>query len=294
MKPQFLEKPWVRAVMIALGIGMMACAYDFFFIPNKIAPGGFSGLGTVLYYQFGFPVGMVTLVLNVPLFLFAFKEQGWGYILRSLAATLGFSLLLDFLPVLYVTDDILLASVYGGGLVGMGLGMVVRAGASTGGSDMLAQLIARKMPRVSFGMALLLIEAVIVGASGLVFGPQSALYAVLVIMLTSKIIDVLQEGVDAAKAFFIISARGEEIGRQVLTLLERGATLLNGTGMYSGENKPVLLCIIHRSETLRLKEIVREIDPAAFMIVTNVHEALGEGFAPMEKTAGKKARRAEK
>jgi uncharacterized membrane-anchored protein YitT (DUF2179 family) len=268
----------------------MTSGYHFFFIPNKIAPGGFSGLGTILYYQFGFPVGAVTLALNVPLFLVAWRQQGIAYTLRSLVATLLFSVLLDILPEVIVTEDLLLASVYGGGLVGVGLGMVVRSGASTGGTDMLANLITKRVPGMSFGVTLFIIEAVIVGLSAVAFGPQSALYAVLVILMTSKLVDAMQEGLNAAKAFFIISNRGNEIASKILTDLERGVTALNGKGMYSGEERVVLLCIIHRAEMGKLKALVRDCDPAAFMIVSDVREALGEGFAQLPQKKEKKTK----
>lgn len=291
MKPSFLEKPVVRFFMIAIGVCMMTASYNFFFTPNRIAPGGFSGLGIVLHHQFGFPVGGVTLVLNVPLFILAWRDQGAGYILRSLAATFAFSLMMDLLPEFAVTDDLVLASVYGGGLLGVGLGLIVRAGCSTGGSDMMAKLLSDRIGRLSFGVTLFLIETVIVAASGFAFGPQLALYAVLVLMMSSKIIDMLQEGVDAAKAFFIITDKGERIAERILSDLDRGVTRLFGTGMYSGEARDVLLCVIHRAETSELKHLVREADPAAFMVVSDVREALGEGFAPMQQAKKIRTRR---
>ena len=272
------QKPLARVLMLLIGLAAIGAAYNLFFIPNHIAPGGFSGLGIVLNHWFGFPVGVVTLALNAPLFLLVWKQRGAAYTLRSLVAMVALSLLLDLPPLYPVTEDIMLSSVYGGALLGVGMGLVALADCSTGGTDTLARLLSDRFSGMSFGTTLLAIESVVVGLSGFAFGAQSALYAALVLFLSSKLVDALQEGVDAAKAFFIITREGTALAQKILTGMRRGVTRLGGWGMYSGKELDVLLCVISRTETGALKSLVRQIDPAAFVIVSDVREALGEGF----------------
>lgn len=272
-------------VQILLGVFVCALAYDMFLIPNEIAPGGFTGIAQLISHGTGWPVGTITLCLNAPLFLLSARSLGLTFGVRSLAATIGLSLMIDILPIPSVipvetTERLLLASVFGGVLGGAGFGLIIRGGATTGGSDMLAKLVKQRISSVSIGGVMFAVDAVVITASAFVFDIVSALFALISTFLMSYVIDMLVDGLSSARAYFIISGRHEAIAQRIMTDLERGATALNGRGMYSGNDKNVLLCVVNRMESVRLRAIVAEIDPNAFMIATNVHEALGEGFMP--------------
>lgn len=265
---------------ITIGIIVMALGLDMFLVPNKIAAGGVSGIATILYHLFRIPVGVAMLVLNVPLFLVGIRKLGVGFGIRSLYGTIGLSLAVDvFAPYSPIpTHEPLLASLYGGILVGIGLGLVFRFKATTGGTDLAAAIVNRYLVWASVGFILFVIDALVIVAAGLVFNAELALYALITVFLTAKVIDVVQEGFGKAKAALIISDRSEEIGRVILKELDRGATVLKGQGVYTGTDKKVILSVVSRSEISILKELVHKIDPRAFVILTDIHEVLGEGF----------------
>lgn len=270
---------------IVVGLFLAAAAYNMFLIPNDIAPGGFTGIGQLVNQLTGWPVGTVALCLNVPLFLLSMRSIGLGFCLRSAAASFALSLLIDFVPFPAVipmgnSERMLLATVFGGVLGGAGFGLIVRGSATTGGSDMLAALIHRRFPFVTFGLVMLLIDGAVVFASAFVFDVVSALFALISTFIMSGVLDAVVDGINRARAYFVISDQSERIAREVLRELERGVTGLDGQGMFSGARKNVLLVVVNRLESIRLRGIVATIDPSAFVISTNVHEALGEGFAP--------------
>jgi uncharacterized membrane-anchored protein YitT (DUF2179 family) len=266
-------------------IGLLACAlaYRMFLIPNEVAPGGFTGVGQLLNSLFGWSVGWVTLALNIPLFLMSARSLGLDFGVRSLVATIGLSLLLDYLPVPAVTSDRMLASVFGGVLGGAGFGLILRGNATTGGTDMLAKLVHGRFPMIKVSVVLFAVDALVIFASGLVFDATAAMFALISSFLMSKMVDTVLEGMNAAKAYFIISAKSDEIARRIMYELERGVTALDGRGMYSGAERHVLLCVVSRMETIRLRTIVAEEDSQAFVIAADAHEVLGEGFSPHTK-----------
>lgn len=271
----------VREYLVLLvGVILMALGLDLFLVPNKIAAGGVGGIATIIHYLLGFPVGMTMLGLNVPLFMWGLYRLGLPFGFRSLVGTMTLSLFIDvmapYLPV--PTNDVLLASVFGGVLVGLGLGLVFRSKATTGGTDFAAAIV-RSYVGINVGQLLFLIDAGVVLAAGIAFHSwELALYALITIFITAWIVDVVQEGLSYTKAFFIISNRPEEIAATVTKELNRGATIWRATGAYTGAERPVLLTVVSRSEITRLKEIVHAIDPQAFVIVTEVREVIGEGF----------------
>lgn len=272
---RFWEIGWLTGgtVLIALGL-------DMFLVPNKIAAGGVSGMATVLHYTLGLPVGMTMLALNVPLFIMGIYRLGLSFGLRSLYGTVALSVLVDlmapFLPV--PTYDMLLATLYGGVLCGLGLGLVFRYRGTTGGTD-LAAAILRTYTGVNIGQLLFLIDASVVVTAGITFRSwELSMYALVTIFITAWVIDLVQEGVSYAKAFLIFSERVDEIVPVVLNELNRGITALHGRGLYTGKERDVLLVVVNRSEVSRLKEIVYEIDRRAFVVLTDVREVLGEGF----------------
>lgn len=268
---------------VTLGVFLTALGLDMFLIPNKIAAGGVSGIATVLHYLVHVPVGATMLLLNVPLFIVGIYRLGLKFGFRSLYGTISLSFFIDalapFLPV--VTHDPLLASLFGGVLVGLGLGIVFKYRGTTGGTD-LAAAILRTYTGANVGQLLFMVDAVVVLAAGFAFNSwELAMYAMITIFVTAWLIDLVQEGFSYAKAFFIISLQSDKIAGAVLNEMDRGATVLRGKGAYSGADRDILLVVVNRAEVTRLKDLVRSIDSSAFVILTDAHEVLGEGFKPL-------------
>ncbi|HHT43005.1 MAG TPA: YitT family protein [Firmicutes bacterium] len=264
---------------VLLGVVITAFGVSFFLIPAKIAAGGVSGLATVIYHLARFPAGVTMLLLNVPLFILSWRVLGSMFGAKTLFGTIALSLFVDLFNRLAVpmTGDLLLAAIYGGVFSGIGLGIAFRSGGSTGGTDMAAQLLARYFP-TSVGQALLIVDGVVILLAGAAFGLELAMYALIAVFISTKTIDVVQEGQNYAKACLIISNHPEQIGQAIMRQLERGVTSLDGKGFYTQQGKEVLLVIVSRMEIGSIKRIVAEIDSRAFVIIHDVHEVLGEGF----------------
>ncbi len=280
MVKQFKTREAIFAYLqIAIGSFIGGMAYPLFLTPSGIAPGGLTGVGIIFNHLLGWPVGTVSLVLNVPLFLLSYKRMGPVFAFRSLVAMVLFSLMIDILPFPPMTDDSLLATLFGGILLGIGLGLIMRGGATTGGTDMLARLIHRRVSFISVGLTLFMLDSIVVCAAGVFIGVNEALYAIINCYVSSKIIDMVLIGLTADKACFIISQAWEKIAQRIMHEMERGATLLDGRGGWSGQSRPVIMCVVSRSELGTLKKVVEEEDQTAFMFVTEAFEALGEGFS---------------
>ncbi|BAF60932.1 MAG: YitT family protein [Pelotomaculum sp.] len=265
---------------VSAGVLLTALGLDLFLIPNKIAAGGVSGIATILHYLLNVPVGAAMLALNVPLFIMGIYRLGLRFGFRSLYGTVALSLAVDlmapFLPV--PTRDLLLASLFGGVMVGLGLGLVFKYRGTTGGTD-LAAAILRTYTGVNIGQLLFLVDGAVVLAAGMTFSSaELAMYALITIFVTAWLIDMVQEGFSYAKAFFIISDRPAEIAAAIVKGLNRGATVWPARGVYTGAEREVLLSVVNRSEITRLKDIIYGVDPRAFVILADVHEVLGEGF----------------
>lgn len=266
---------------IAFGILLGAIALNMFLIPNRIAAGGLSGLATILYHVAGWDVGIVMFAVNLPLLLYGLRIFGRSYIIRTIYGAGLFSLFIDltapYIPVM--TQDVMLASLYGGVLAGIGNGIVFRFRCNTAGTAMVAAILQKKCG-ISVGQALLIADGIVVFLAGIVFASaELALYAAISIFITSKVVDLIQEGRLASKAFLIVTDERErltaEIGRQV----ERGVTIVEARGGYSGLDKGLLLCVVTTEQVSQLKELIELYDPQAFVIVTDAYEVLGEGFA---------------
>ena len=266
---------------ILLGCLIGGAAYPMFLVPNNIAPGGLTGAATVLNYLVGVPVGLTSMLMNIPLFIIGYKAMGRVFVLRSLIATVLFSMAIDMIRVPPVTSDPLLGTLYGGVLLGIGLGLILRAGATTGGTDMAARMVHKRLPFLSVGMFLVLIDCCVVVLAGLCVGLSEGLYAMIAIFVSAKLIDMVMAGLSQTKACFIITSACENVTRRVMTELNRGVTHLEARGAYSGTSRPMMLCVLSSQEVSRLKDIVREEDERAFMFVTGAHEALGEGFSKL-------------
>lgn len=271
---------------ILIGVILTALAIVWLLIPNKIAAGGVSGLATVFYYLWGWPVSIVMLIINIPLFLSCLWVFGPRYGGKTLFGTAMISLAIEFWQKLIhlepLTKDPLLAALYGGVISGIGIGIAFRFRGTTGGTDLAARLL-HHFTGISIGRSLMFFDGAVIVFAGFVFkSSELALYAIMTIFVCSKVIDTVLEGLDYAKAAFIISSQPEIIGQKILTDLGRGVTGLFGRGLYSTDKKEVLLCVISRAEEIRLKELVKQVDPRAFVIITDVHEVLGEGFKDVE------------
>ena len=270
-------------IQILLGALIGGAAYPLFLTPNRIAPGGITGIATILNFLLKWPVGTVSLVLNVPLFLIGYKTMGRIFAFRSLIATVLFSVFIDVLPLRPVINDPMLGALYGGVLLGVGLGLIMRGGATTGGSDMIARMVHKHFSFISTGAFLFAIDFAVVLAASALIGISEALYALISIFLSAKVMDVVIIGFSSNKACFVISTRWQEISARIMKDMDRGVTQLTARGGYTGEERPTLLCVISRSEITAFKRILREEDENAFVIIVEAHEAIGDGFSVLEK-----------
>ena len=270
-------------LLVIIGALVTAMSFSWFFLPYDVAPGGVTGIATVISSLTGQSVGLLSFVINVPLFLMGWRQVGWRFAVRSFVAMMLLSLFIDLLPPLNPTGDIMLATVFGGVLLGVGLGIVVRAGATTGGTDMAAKMLHRLAGFMSIATILFMIDATVVLIAAMVFGVKAGLWALIALFVSSKAMDVVIKGFNTAMQFLIITREPDEIVRRIHGDLDRGCTRLKAYGTYSGEEMGTLLCVVARTEAALLKKVIAEADPNAFVTVCDVHEALGEGFAGMEQ-----------
>ena len=275
----------VDYALIAVGAVLVALAADLFAIPNKVVPGGVTGIATILHYTLGTPVGAITLALNAPLFLAGIRwGGGMRFAARTLFATVIMTLSIDFFAprVQPITHDPLLYTLYGGILDGIGVGLVFRARGTTGGTDILAQLLNRWID-ISLSVWLLVLNVLILGAAGMVFGWEQALYALILSFVSSRTIDVVQEGLSYSKSAFIVSNHAASIRRAIIEQLGRGVTVLQGWGGYTESQRTILLSVVAQSEVSQLKELIHSIDKQAFVIIGQAQEVLGEGFKKLDQ-----------
>lgn len=284
------NRPLRDYTLITIGILLVAWGLDAFLIPHKIAAGGVSGLATVLYYTgkdlgVTLPIGIQMLVMNVVLLLLALRARGWRYAARTIYGIVALSLAIDLLapvtPALAGTD-LLLAALYGGAVCGLGLGLVFKAGGNTGGTDIIAQLLSKKVP-LGVGQLMLITDAVVTLIAAIKFGPELALYGAVAIFVNGATIDLVLEGLSVEKAAFIISAESDRISSAIINDLGRGCTAINARGVYSGEPREMLFVVLSRTEIDPLKAIIHALDPSALLIISDVHEAIGEGFKEMRQ-----------
>lgn len=267
---------------------LFACAVNVFTAPNNIAPGGLTGIGTMANYLFGIPIGSVIFVLNIPLFVWGAIQINFQFILKTLAATVISSAVIDLTPGLFppYQGDLILAALFSGVLSGAGLGLIFMRGGTTGGTDLVANLISRNFRNLSLGKLVLLADLAVVAMSAFVYrNYESPLYAIVNIFVTSKVIDAVLYGTDVGtgKMMFIISPKNKEIAQRIMTELRRGVTELQARGGYRGEDGQVLLCAVRRSEVYRTHDIIRDVDPDAFVIVGDAGQISGEGFRKDQK-----------
>lgn len=276
----------VRILPILLGTGVYAFGLHYFVIPNRLMEGGVTGVALLLNYALALPPSLTTLALNIPLFVIGWRVFGGPAMAYTVIGTLSLSLCLwlmeqairfGWIRPFHSEGDLLLAALYAGVTLGAGLGLVFRFGGTTGGSDILARLI-HKFRGWSMGQIILAIDAIVLTASLLYISKERVLYTLVTVFIASRVIDFIQEGAYAAKAFLIISAEGARMARRIAIELDRGVTLFEAKGAYSGEGKHVVYCVISRQEVRKLKALVRKLDPGAFTVISDVHDVLGEGF----------------
>lgn len=265
-------------LLLTLGALITASAFALFLLPNDIAPGGVTGIATVLSSLTGMNVGLLSFLINLPLFAVGWRRVGWRFAARSFIAMMLLSLFIDGLPVHDLAGDMMLASLFGGVIMGVGLGIVVRSGATTGGTDMAAMIVHEHWNFLTVPMVLFAIDTVVVIIAAMAFGLQAGLFALVSLFTSTKAMDAIIKGFNTAMQFLIISTKQEEIVSRIHSEVERGCTRLEATGTYEGRKNGALLCVVSRMEAAKLKKIVSEVDPRAFVTVCDVHEALGEGF----------------
>ncbi len=286
MQNVLYQKPkWLDYVLIVAGTGLIAVSIQCVFDPIRLVTGGFTGLAIIVkeitgnLIPGGVPLWLTNLMLNIPVFFAAMRIKGRDYILRTLLGTFLLSAWLYVIPSVDLTEgDFILAALFGGLIGGAGMGFVLLAKAATGGTDLMATLIQHYLRHYSIVQLIQVLDGAIVLLGCFVFGIRAALYAIVAIFVMNRISDALMEGFKFSKAAFIITDRYEEVSRMILTQLDRGVTGLLAKGMYSGNDKMVLYCVVSKKEIVRVKEIVGEADPKAFVIVSDAREVLGEGF----------------
>lgn len=268
------------AVFIIGGI-IYSVAVVVFLAPNEIAPGGVTGIATILNFLFSLPIGIVVLIINIPLLILGFLKFGKGFIFKTTIATVCTSLLLDIgeplLPKLHI--DLILAAVFGGSLIGLGISMIMLRGSTTGGVDIIAKLINHRFAHISVGKIMLIIDAVVVMFAAVVYkNAQSALYSVVALYSSARIMDLVLYGSDKGKIIYVISDKTQDIVDDILLSVNRGVTVIDVVGGYKGKKRKMIMCTVRRNEVYAVYKSVRRYDESAFIVVAEAGEILGEGF----------------
>ena len=282
MKNKEVKKIWVDIPLIIIASLIYSFAVHTFTVPNDIAPGGVTGIATVLNHLTGFPVGLAYGIMNLPLIIIGFFMLKKGIMFKTFLSIAVFTATTDYLftglPV--YEGDRFLAALYGGLLIGFGLGIIFARDATSGGMDIVSRLIRRRLPYISLGKIIIMLDFVVVTGAMLVFGSiDSGLYAIISIFVSSKVVDLLLYGTLEGKMLLIFSDSYDEIADKILREQQRGVTLLKGYGGYSRQEKNVICCAVQKNRYVKIKNIVYNVDPEAFIIITNAGEVFGKGFS---------------
>ena len=269
-----------KIILTLLGSSIMAIGVSLFLLPNQLSSGGFSGIATITYYLFNLPMGIVILILNIPLFIIAWKKIGKEFLIRAVIGTVSLSIFIDiFDEITPITQDKFLASIYGGIIIGIGTAIILKANSSTGGTELFANIIKIYKPYIKIGSLIVIIDIVIVAINVVLFRDiEIGLYSAIAIYLVGKMVDLIFEGIDFTKLLIIISNKSMEISKAIESEVERGVTGLYGKGMYTGKEKLILVCAAPRSDIGKIKQLAKSIDNECFIIISNAREVLGEGF----------------
>lgn len=275
-----VKKAIVEATGTVVGSAIMAFGIASFLLPSQLSSGGVSGIATITYYLLNIPMGIMIMIINIPLFIFAGYRIGKEFFIKSLIGTVSLSLFIDILDKYPpITTDRFLASIYGGVIIGIGTAIILKMNSSTGGTELVANLIKTYNPYISMSKYLTIIDIVIISLNVIFFKHiEVGLYSVIAIYLYGKMIDIIFEGVYFTKLIFIISDKNEEISSSIVNEVKRGVTGLYGRGMYSNKEKLVLICAVSRGDVHKIKDIARKIDKRSFIVVASAREVLGKGF----------------
>ena len=276
----FLKK-WTKEILyLTVGCIIMAIGTSLFLLPNQLSTGGFAGISTIIYYLFNLPLGVTMLCLNIPLFIMAYVKVGKETTIKGIIGTVLLSFFIDiFDKIKPLTTDRLLACIYGGILVGIGTAIILKANASTGGTDMLSYIIRSYRSTYRPGNLIVIVDGIIVILNVIVFKQiEIGLYSAIAIYIMGKMIDVIFEGIYFTKNMFIVSNKYKEVAEEIGKKLDRGTTGIYAKGMYTKEKKMMLWCVASRNEIAIIKDIAKRIDPASFVVISNAREAWGKGF----------------
>jgi uncharacterized membrane-anchored protein YitT (DUF2179 family) len=284
---EFTKRARWDYLFIIFGALIQAFALRLFLIPSDLVSGGISGLAQLLNHFTGFPIGMMVLLGNIPLFILGWRYLGGPrFALRTILSILAFSVFTDvltlFLPNEAITEDMVLNTLYGGLLLGIGLGIVYRGRGTSGGTDILGRILNHRTG-ITISQAYLITDSVVVLGAGFVFGWTKALYGLVLIYISGLAAEIALQGTNIIRTAIIVTTETEAVTQAIMQDLERGVTILSGTGGYTGEPKAVIYCTVSRMEINRLKILVHDIDPKAFMVIGQAQEALGEGFKPLKE-----------
>lgn len=279
------RSPALRAAMellqIILGSAIYAAGIQWFFHPVQMVSGGVTGIAMIINMLWKLPTGVLVLVMNVPIFIIAFKRYGFKFMLTSLVGMVGSAVFIDIFALwkFEATSDPFLAAIFGGLVCGIGLGIVYYTGATTGGLDIVAKLIREKKPYINFGSFVLALDAVVIAIYAVIFRRfGNAMYTVIAVYIYTRIIDLMLYGTSQSKLCHIISERSDEIKTEIVKQLHRGVTEISGKGAYSGQDKQILLCVVKRQQIVEIRRLVKGIDTSAFVIVSDTRDVFGNGF----------------
>jgi len=279
---------FIEYIGITVGCALMGLGLVLFLQPNTIAPGGVTGLAIVIQTLTGVPIDITNLVINIPLFIAGILLLGGAFGMKTAYATIMLSVFIRIFNIFgngyILTNDLLLSAIYGGVIMGTGIGLVFRSGGTTGGTDLAGAILNKYFPNLSIAKLMMILDLMVVITAGLVVkNVEISLYSIITLYILVQMADFIVDGLNYSKAFYIISNSSDEIGKKINSELYRGVTALQGKGVYTGAERDVLLCVVNRAQVARLKKLVYEIDEKAFMMVTTIHEVLGEGFKEVKK-----------
>ncbi len=276
-----VKKYALEYIYIIIGAFLMAVSTALFLLPNQLSTGGISGISTILYYLCNYSVGLTMLLMNVPLFVIAMVKVNKRLFFKSILGTVLLSVFIDLLENLSpITNDRFLACIYGGIIMGIGTAIILKAGASTGGTDLLSYVIRAYNNKFKSSRVIIIADTIIIFFNIIFFKEiEIGLYSVIAIYLMGKMIDIIFEGIYFTKIMFIISEKYEEISKKIGILVKRGSTGIYSKGMYSGKQNVMLFCVASRKEVAEIKQIIKQIDKNAFIVTTDAIETLGKGFS---------------
>lgn len=281
LKIKILIKKFIlETIGTIIGAFIMAVSVSLFLLPNKLSSGGVSGIATIIYYLMNIPMGISIMLINIPLFLMSILKIGKSFFMKSIIGTISLSIFIDELDKIEpLTTDKFLACIYGGILMGVGTAIILKANSSTGGTDLISYITKAYKPTIKVGEIIILLDIVIV-ALNIIFLKELeiGLYSTIAIYLMGKIIDILFEGIYFTKLIYIVSNKSEDIAREIGDNIRRGATGIYGKGMYTNDNKLILMCAVTRKDVASTIQIIKKLDKHSFVIVTNSREVLGQGF----------------